>query len=268
MRGASTRAAGAVVNQVEETIGSGADATRLGDELFTLLGILDAEPTLRRVLTDPTVEADRKADLAQDLLSDFDESTVTVVSDAVRHRWSRAADLADALEQGGITAFLAAAEAEGDLDELDDGLFRFARIIEGDPELRDALNDRTAPVQARQQLVETLIADQVGAPALKLAREAVTGRHRSVLNALADMQRLAAARRERLVAVARVARPLSDELRERLQAALTERFGHQLQLNVIVDPDVLGGVRVTVGEEVIDGTVSTKLAEAHRRLAG
>jgi F-type H+-transporting ATPase subunit delta len=290
MRGASERAARAVVERVEEEVGSGspgaaeggsllqrvgrllpsshADVSQLGDELFTLSRILDAQPSLRRVLTDPTVEADRKAELAQSLLSDFDDATVRVVADAVRRRWSRARDLADALELGGISALLAAAQDEGDLDDLEDGLFRFARIVEGDPALRDALNDRGAPVEARQRLVEALLADRVSAPTLRLARQAVTGRHRSVVSALAEMQRLAAARRERLVAVVRVARPLSDELRDRLVAALTTRFGQQLQVNVIVDPDVLGGVRVTIGDQVVDGTVSTKLAEARRRLAG
>jgi F-type H+-transporting ATPase subunit delta len=290
MRRASDRAARAVVERVEEEVGSGSrgsseggsllqkvgrllptsnrDPSRLGDELFTLSRILDAQPSLRRVLTDPTVDADRKAELARSLLADFDGTTVRVVTDAVRRRWSRARDLADALELGGISALLAEAQDEGDLDELEDGLFRFARVVEGDPELRDALNDRGAPVEARQRLVEALLADQVGAPTLRLARQAVTGRHRSVVNALAEMQRLAAARRERLVAVVRVARPLSDELRERLVAALTARFGRDLQINVIVDPEVLGGVRVTVGDQVVDGTVSAKLAEAHRRLAG
>jgi F-type H+-transporting ATPase subunit delta len=268
MRGASTRAAAAVVDRVEDAVGSGVDATRLGEELFALCAVLDAQPTLRRVLTDPTIEADRKAELAESLLSDFDDSTVGVVKEAVRLRWSLARNLSDALEQGGINAFLAAAEASGDLDELDDELFRFARIVEGDPQLREAFNDRTAPVSARQRLVDTLIADRVGASALHLVRQAVGGRHRSVVTALAETQRLAAARRERLVAVVRVAQPISDTLRERLAAALTARFGHQLQLNVIVDPDVLGGVRVTVGNEVVDGTVVTRLAEARRRLTG
>lgn len=268
MRGASTRAAGAVVERVEEAVGSGAEAARLGDELFAVCSVLDAQPTLRRVLTDPTVEVDRKAALAEGLLSHFDEATVGVVCDAVRLRWSRPRDLADALERGGINAFLAAAQAAGDLDELDDGLFRFARIVEGDPELRDALNDRAAPVEARQRLVETLIGDRVGVATLQLARQAVAGRQRSATIALAEMQRLAAVRRKRLVAVVRVARPLSAALRKRLVTALTTRFGHELQLNVIVDPEVLGGVRVTVGEQVIDGTVSTKLAEARRRLTG
>jgi F-type H+-transporting ATPase subunit delta len=268
MRGASTRAAAAVVEQVEEAIGSGADATRLGEELFALCVVLDAQPTLRRVLTDPTVEADRKTELAKGLLSDFDDATVAVVGGSVRLRWSLARNLSDALEQGGIAAFLAAAEAEGDLDELDDELFRFARIVEGNPQLREAFNDRTAPVSARQRLVDTLIGERVGAPALHLVRQAVGGRHRSVVTALAEMQRLAAARRQRLVAVVRVARPLKAKMHRRLVKALTARFGHELQLNVIIDPDVQGGVRVTVGNEVVDGTVSTKLAEARRRLAG
>ena len=268
MRGASTRAAAAVVDRVEQALASGADATRLGEELFALCVVLDAQPTLRRVLTDPTIDAERKAQLAEGLLSDFDGATVDVVSDAVRLRWSLARNLSDAFEQAGINAFLAAAQADGDLDELDDELFRFARIVEGDPELREALNDRTAPVAARQRLVDTLIADRVGAPALHLVRQAVGGRHRSVVTALAEMQRLAAARRERLVAVVRVATPLSKALQKRLASALTARFGHDLQLNVIVDPDVLGGVRVTVGDQVVDGTVVTRLAEARRRLAG
>jgi len=288
MRGASSRATWVVIERVEEAVGTdrgpsalqrvqhvltggsgaGASGTQLGVELFSLSRVLDDEPTLRRVLTDPTVEADRRVGLAEQLLSDYHQDTVTVVSDAVRQRWSQPRDLADGLEQGGITAFLAAAQAEGELDELEDGLFRFARIIEGDPELRDALNDRSAPVEARQRLVESLLDDRVGAATVQLARQAAAGRHRSVVSSLADMQRLAAARRQRLVAVVRVARPLSDELRDRLAAALTTRFGHELQLNVIVDPDVLGGVRVTVGDEVVDGTVATKLAEARRRLTG
>jgi len=268
MRGASTRAASAVVDSVDAAVEAGADAAALGEELFSLCEVLDAQPSLRRVLTDPTVEADRKAELAESLLSDFGRPTVGVVTDAVRHRWSRPRDLADALEQGGINAFLAAAESAGDLDELDDELFRFARIVEGDPQLRDALNDRTAPVEARQQLVDTLLDDRVSAAALHLAKQAVTGRHRSASRALAEMQRLAAARRERLVAVVRVARPLTAAMRARLVAALSARFGHELQLNVIVDPDVIGGARVTVGDQVVDGTVSTKLAEARRRLAG
>jgi F-type H+-transporting ATPase subunit delta len=304
MRGASSRASRTVIERVEAVAGTpgGADGgedrgsksalqrvqevltgggsdspgsasasasgTQVGEELFALCGVLDAEPTLRRVLTDPTVEADRRAALAEQLLSNYGDDTVAVVSDAVRQRWSSPRDLADGLEQGGITAFLVAAQAEGELDELEDGLFRFARIIEGDPELRDALNDRTAPVEARQRLVDALLGDRVGAATVQLARQAAAGRHRSVIGSLAEMQKLAAARRQRLVAVVRVARPLSDELRERLAAALTARFGHELQLNVIVDPEVVGGVRVTVGDEIVDGTVATKLAEARRRLTG
>ncbi len=268
MRGASTRAAAAVLDDVDAAVESGADAPALGGELFALCVVLDAQPTLRRVLTDPTVDGDRKAELAEGLLSDFGSATVGIVTAAVRHRWSRPRDLADALEQAGITAFLAAAESDGDLDELDDELFRFARITEGDAELRDALNDRTAPVEARQQLVETLLGDRVGTAALQLVRQAVAGRHRSVVSALAEMQRLAAARRERLVAVVRVARPLTAKMHKRLVKALTARFGRELQLNVIVDPDVVGGVRVTVGDEVVDGSVSTRLSEARRRLAG
>jgi len=268
MRGASARAVAVVVERVGELLDDGANCAALGEQLFALCGVLDSQPNLRRALSDPSIDADRRADLFGGLLSDFDDATVDVARLAVRQRWSVSRDLSDALEQGAISAYLAEAEAAGDLDELEDELFRFSRIVEADPELRDTLGDRSAPVDIRQRLVDELIGEQVGRPTLRLVRHAVTLRHRTVLLGLVQMQRFAAARRERLVAVVRVAGPLSPAMRRRLQATLTDRFHHDLQLNVIIDPDVLGGVRVSVGDHVIDGTVSTRLAEARRRLAG
>lgn len=268
MRGPSTRSTETVVDRVGEVVEAGADATRLGEQLFTLTGILDGQPQLRRVLTDATIEDDRKVHLVEGLLDEFDDSTVSVAAHASRQRWSAAGDLAGAVERGGITALLVAADAAGELDEVEDGLFRFARIVEAEPQLREALADRSAPTGARHQLVDDLLADHVGAASLHLVQQAVSGRHRSVLAALAEMQRLAAARRQRLVAEVRVARPLGAALRKRLSEVLERMFDHDLQLNVIVDPGVLGGVTVAVGDHVVDGTVATRLADAHRRLAG
>ncbi len=268
MRGPSAQATEAVLDRVAESVAGGADATELGEELVATSRVLDSQPVLRRVLTDPSVEGDRKVELVEGLLHDLDDTTLAVVSHACRQRWSGSKDIVDALEQGGVTAFLVAAETAGELDEVEDELFRFARIVEAEPRLREALGDRTAPAVARQQLVDNLLADRAGDSTVALARTAVAGRHRSVTAALAGMQRMAAARRDRLVAVVRVAQPLDESLRERLSGALAQMFEHDLQLNVIVDPEVMGGARVTVGDYVIDGTVSTRLADAHRRLAG
>lgn len=267
MQGSSTASTETVVGKVEEVVAAGADPVMLGAQLFALTHVLDTQPGLRRVLTDPSIDDDRLAELVEGLLHDFDDATVQVAAAATRQRWSAGRDLGDAVERGGVTAFLLAADAEHQLDEVEDELFRFARIVRADPHLGEALGDRTAPTQARQQLVDDLLQDQVGVSSLHLVRQAVVGRHRSVLASLGEMQRLAAARRERLVAEVRVASPLSDELHDRLATRLAQMFDHELQLNVVVDPDVLGGVTVSVGDHVVDGTVSTRLAEAHRRLA-
>jgi len=96
----------------------------------------------------------------------------------------------------------------------------------------------------------------------------VTGTHRTVGLAVEDYQRVAATERERLVALVRVARPLSETEADRLKGALTRQYSRQVDLNVLVDPEVLGGVRVEIGDDVIDGTVSSRLDEARRRLAG
>lgn len=268
MRGPSVGSDTAVLDAVVASVGSGADSDRLGTQLFEVAATFDSQVTLRRALTDPAVDGDRKATLVEQLFHAFDERTVALVCDAVRRLWSQPRDLADSVERAGVTALLVAAEDADAIDELEDELFRFTRIVESAPQLREALSDRTAPAQARRRLVEELLGDRVNTSSVRLAQQAVSGRHRSVTEALKQMQRLAAGRRERLVAVVRVAEPLADQLRDRLAAALARMFDHELQLNVVVDPEVLGGVRVTVGDQVVDGTVLSRLAGARRRLVG
>lgn len=269
MHGVSAQSLSAVLAAVDVAVNAGADPAQLGDDLFGLAALLGRQAALRRVLTDPGVEATRKADLVRGLLrGKASEAAIQVLIEAAGRRWVSGRDLLDALEQAGVSAHVVPAERAGQLDELEDELFRFSRIVEAQPRLRTALNDRLAPASAKQALLDTLLAGKASEPARRLLAQAVSGRHRSLVTTVAAYQRIAAARRDRLVATARVAAALSDEHRERLAAALQGLYGHGIHLNVIVDPQVLGGVRVMVGDEVIDSTLASRLAEARRRLAG
>lgn len=268
MLGATAAATEAVLDRVAQVLDDGADPTVLAEQLYSVVAVLDSQPSLRRVLTDPTVDLDRRADLVEGLLGEYDPATVGVVTTAVRHRWSGGRHQADALERGGNEALLAGAEAADELAEVEDEVFRFTRVLEAESALRTALSDQNASVEARTRLVDTLLEQRASPATARLVRQAVSGHQRSVVAALVEVQRQAAARQQRWVAVVRVAGPLDDALRSRLEQALAAAFEHELQLNVIIDPEVLGGVKVSVGDHVIDGTVATRLAAAHRRMAG
>ncbi len=221
------------------------------------------------MLTDPSVVADAKSQLLATLLSDkVGEAATKVASGAVEHRWSRSRDLTDALEHAGYAAHLARAEADGQLDAVEDELFRFERIVDADPRLREALSDRLAPASLKRQLVDSLLSGKVTESTRRLVNQAVSGRKRSFATAIEALQRAAAGRRDRFVATVRVASPLTAAQGRRLATVLKREYGHAVQLNVIVDPRVLGGVRVNIGDDIIDSTIASRLAEAHRRLAG
>jgi len=135
--------------------------------------------------------------------------------------------------------------------------------------LRAALTDRALPAERKTELVGSLLADRASAEAARLvARAVVHPRGRQQEDALEDLGAAASARRQRLVATVTAAVPLTEQQRDRLAAVLAAQFGHAVHLNVVVDPEVVGGLRVTLGDEVIDGTISTRLDEAARRLAG
>jgi F-type H+-transporting ATPase subunit delta len=190
-----------------------------------------------------------------------------LVAQAASVRWSAAADLTDAVEQLAVQALVAAAETDGHLDELEDELFRFGRIVASSPDLRITLTNPFVSAQAKRELLANLLAGKVTTESLRLITEAaVSPLGRSLDASLEEYARLAARRRERLVAEVHVAVPLTDTQRARLVSALADAYGHQVHLNVVIDPKVAGGMTVRIGDELIDGSVNTRLAVARRRL--
>lgn len=242
----------------------------IGGELFAVTDLLDSQPSLRAALTDPSRRGDDKAALVTGLLSGkVSDPVVEYVAGTVRSRWSATGDLGDALDRLGVEAVLASAERHGRLDGVEDDVFRFTRIAEAEPELRAALTDRALPPEQKTALLSRLLDGRVSVEAARLlVRSVVDPRGRSLEKALRDVSEAAAARRQRLVATVTAATPLTEQQRTRLAAALAAQFGHEVHLNVVIDPDVVGGLRVALGDEVIDGTISTRLDEATRRLAG
>jgi F-type H+-transporting ATPase subunit delta len=267
MQAGSVRSQGAVLEQTEAALQAGADGGQLGDELFGFALTLDARHSLRRALTEPAVPPDAKSRLLSSLAGDkVGAPTLEILDVAVRIRWSQGRDLADALERASVTAHVEKADKAGHLDSVEDNLFRFSRIAEADAGLREVLSDPEKPLDGKRALVSRLVRGKVDESTAALLGQAVAARHRSLPAVLAMYQKVAASRRDSLVATVWVASALSTSHKDRLAQALTTQYERQVHLNVIVEPSVLGGVRVAVNDEVIDGTVETRLKQAHRRL--
>jgi F-type H+-transporting ATPase subunit delta len=253
-----------------EDITSANVATRLGNELFAVVGLLDAQHRLRRALSDPGKPAAEKAAVAGALLHGrVTQRTEGLVAAAVEAHWAASGDMVDATEQLAIEAMVLAADSEGGLDELEDELFRFGRVIEAQPELRAALTDPSMPEEGKQRLLHDLLAGKVSAVSLHLISQMVAHpRGRSLSAALDLCASIAARRRQQLIAVVRSAVALSASQRRRLAQALAAAYGHRVHLNVVQDPSVVGGMSVRIGDELIDATVTTRLADVRRKLAG
>jgi F-type H+-transporting ATPase subunit delta len=269
MRGASRAAFGQARDRLTALAGDAGVAATMGDELFAVVGFLDAEPGVRRALADPTSAQAARAGLARDLFgSRLSAATMDVLSELATARWSVPRDLVDAAEQLAVLATAAGAADAGRLDDVEDELFRFGRIAAGEPELIGALSSARLPEDRKRGLLDALLAGKVAPASLRLITQAVLHpRGRNLEANLADYARLVADWRQRLIAVVRVATELSDGQRERLTAALAALYGHGIQLNVITDPQVVGGMSIQVGDEFIDGTMSSRLAALRRRLA-
>ncbi|MFH9662922.1 F0F1 ATP synthase subunit delta [Streptomyces sp. NPDC017248] len=270
MNGASREALAAARERLDAlTDSTSVAAAQLADELAAVTALLDREAGLRRALTDPAQPAEAKAQLVLRLIGgQVGGATVDLVSGLARSRWSQPRDLVDALEELADIADLTAAEQTGTLDDVEDELFRFGRIVSSSTGLRAALTDRAAGTSAKSELLHRLLGGRAKPATERLVTRLVTApRGRSLEAGLESLSRLAAERRNRVVAVVTSAVPLSDGQKERLGAALTKLYGRRMHLNLDVDPEVVGGIRVQVGDEVINGSIADRLDEAARRMA-
>jgi F-type H+-transporting ATPase subunit delta len=250
--------------------GAGRDPAAVGEELFAVTGVLAANPGLRRALTDPSRDGEAKADLITRLFGDkLDGATVDLLAGLVRGRWARTGDLVDAVESYAVSAVLASAERAGRLDDVEDELFRFGRTVSGDQGLRDAFSGRAEGRDRKAELVRALLDGRAAPETVRLAVQAATlPRGLRTEQVLENYVGAAADRRRQLVAHVVAALPLTQEQRRRLAGTLQRQYGRAIRLNVDVDPAVIGGIRVEVGGEVVDGTMASRLDEARRRLAG
>jgi F-type H+-transporting ATPase subunit delta len=168
----------------------------------------------------------------------------------------------DTVIDGYARALFEVARAEGTLDEVEDELFRFARSYESSDALRNALTDDMVPAGKRQAIVEDLLGGKATATTVQLVSMVVgSGRGRDLPAIIDKLVQRAASSKNLEVAEVRTAVPLTDDQQTRLRAALANATGKQLNLKVVVDPSVLGGLVASVGDTVIDGTVRTRVEQ-------
>jgi F-type H+-transporting ATPase subunit delta len=270
VRGASREALAEASERLDAELASADDAavTDTSAELLSVARLLSEETGLARALADAgTDSATRVALLTTLFESRVGARSFAVLRAAASSRWSSARDLVDGVEILGAQAAFEEARRSESLDEVEDELFRFARIVERAPTLGSALSDPVLPIDNKRDLVHSLLAGKASPVTVQLVESVVLApRGRTTVHAVDSLANQAAQRRQREIAVVRVAAPLDDELKERLAAAIGRALGRDVRLQIEVDPSVVGGIVVQVGDEVIDGSISRRLTQAHRGL--
>ncbi len=248
------------------------ELTRLGDELAAVAELLLVERGLRRSMVDPSASDEARRGLVERVFgSKIDGRTLETLTALVASRWSRSLDLVDGLEELGRQAVLAVAEhddtGEGTLSEVEDELFRFGRIVAAQPRLAELLSDRTSPASQRAELLERVLGGKVSAVTMRLLEQVVRSPRERHLDQLAEqLVERAAARRQRYVAHVASPLPLSDEQERRLADILGRIYDRPMSLQTELDPELLGGLVIRVGDEVIDGSVAERLERARQGL--
>ncbi len=267
-RGASADSVATLIDQLTDQVrDEPGRAATMADDLVSVSSTLRREGALRRFATDASLPDEARTGLVAEVFGDaVDPQTLDLLKAGVSRRWASSGDLPAALEHLAVVAAVRSAGAE--TERLSDELFAASQAVKQQHELRDALSDPARDVEAKETLVRDVLAERFLDATVRLVVQAVAGSHRTVTAALEEYQKVAAAVHGEGVATVRVAKALNEDEVQRLEQALQRQYDRPVHLNQVVDPDLIGGVRVEIGDEVIDGTVSSRLADARRRLAG
>ncbi|MBW4095060.1 MAG: F0F1 ATP synthase subunit delta [Acidobacteria bacterium] len=279
MAGVSSESLSAAVKELEPSLPHA--SLGLASELFSVLTTIDSSAGLRRSLSDVSRPAKDKTALVERLFGGkVSPQAVSIVSSLASSRWANNRDLGDALETLAATVAIAVAEnrtASSDsqehgtgitgLEQLENDLFSFNAVVESSHDVQRALTAPQATSDAKETLASRLVPGACDEAALLIRHAAGHPRGSAPTKLLASFAKLAASRQQRWIAVVTVSRALSDTQLVRLTAGLNSMYGRDLKVNVSVDPTLIGGVRVQVGDEVVDASTISRLNDLHRKLA-
>lgn len=246
---------------------SGEDAWRIGNELFTITSALDHNIQLERALTDPSRPVEDKVAVVKTLIGDQAHPLVMeIMSDLVSRRWSRVSDIANAVEDFGVDGMMYYADYTNTTLQVSIELAELHSALLNLPVVRSKLYDATVPAEARIKLLYSLIGNaDFNVVTKRLAEHATCNlRNRRYLQTIQWLiNKFSRHMGESMVTVT-TATPLSKEQVKKLVAIYSAKTGHPVHINSVVDPTVLGGMRIQVGDEVTDNTVVAQLQHLQR----
>ena len=237
---------------------------QIAHDLRQMVRVLEQYPALARAITDPAATPANKAALIDRVFAAMGPGSRELLKKCVDRSWESSAELVAWAEQSAIDQAWQWAAGLGELENSINQVFAFGQLVYRDHQLRAAVTDRRAPLEQRQQLVAKLLAGAATAPAVEIAMAAVVCRRGTIEDSINDFIQAGVKLAGAKLAVATVAKPLPEEQKRRLSAALAARVGAPVIVEEIVDPAVLGGVRVECGSEVIDSTMASRLETVRR----
>lgn len=274
LRATSRQSLAALVNRFDE-LAAGLDAdklSRLADDLAAVVKLLQTEPVLAKHLGEPTDDTEPRANLAEALLSGkVSDTALEVFKAAVTQRWSSESDFIHTIEHLARLALLVRAERNNETAEVQDQLFRFGRVLDSQVRLNTLLSDYRTPAGRRIALLDNVLESSGSGGVSPTTRallvqtvELLRGEHAD--EGVRDLAQLAVARRGEVVAHVTAPAKLTDARRNRLTEVLSRIYDRPVSVQLHPNPDVLGGLRISVGDEVIDGSLSSRLESAETQL--
>jgi len=237
-----------------------------GEQLLAAERTIESSVQLRSALSDPSVAADRKAALLKSIFGSLDGAAASVLDGIVASRWSSQAELLDGIEVIGIRAIALAAGPDAGIEGE---LFAFAHTVSSDNELELAVSSKLGSPEAKATLVDQLIGAKAQPSTVAIVRHLVQSpRGRRIGGLLAGAADVVADAGGAIVAtVTSAVAPTAAQLAA-LEKTMGARYGRALRVNLIIDPTIVGGLRVQIGDDVIDGSIASRLADLRIKLAG
>jgi F-type H+-transporting ATPase subunit delta len=262
--GSATREAIAAANAVLAKQGTVDLAT--GEQLLSAALVVSGSHELRAALADDTAKDSDRVGIVRSVFGKYTKQAQAVLEALATSRWSSEDDLVAGIEELGIRALASSAPKEL---SIDDELFEFGVAVTSDSELELALGSKLGAVEGKIAVVDSLLKGKASAQTIAILKALLAQpRGRRIAELIRYAATIVADEAGNGIATVTVATELDAEQRKRLETALGKQYGQNVRLNVILDPAILGGMRIQVGSDVIDGTISSRISDLRLRLAG